>query len=104
MSVKQIMPKHRLNHNINEHTCLLRFHRVCPLLYHFLCASYIFIACTKCCSLGQAGWNGRKIGKCGLNNLMNKRVHQYCDLGCTLYIILLTLQHDSDGKCYQLTY
>ena len=46
-----------------------------------LCVLYDTIY-TKSYSIGQNRWNGLKIGECGLNNVINKFVHQYCDLIC----------------------
>ena len=35
---------------------------------------------TEWYSRGQTQWNGLKIGECVLHNVINKFVHQYCDL------------------------
>ena len=46
-----------------------------------LCVLYNTVY-TEWYSGGQTRWNGLKIGECVLNNVINKFVHQYCDLNC----------------------
>ena len=53
-----------------------------------LCVLYNTVY-TEWYSKGQTRWNGLKIGECVLNNVVNKFVHQYCDLICNYIGIIL---------------
>ena len=71
------MFKYKLNHDIDEQTCLSYYLVLTHRFSSYFTESGLY---TKSYSIGQTRWNGLKIGECGLNKMINKFVHQYCDL------------------------